>query len=168
MAVRIAINIYKGKCVMHFEGAMLEYRLQKEKDKFEPIFYYTNIDLPQILTRRECEFFIKEGKTYQQLSSAIEDGLFVIYVKLYEETPMDMNEPFNEGIKLEFRELNAYKHHPLITFEYMVNHLDILSIIGSIYTYIEDKEWERDSAEIDEDRGVYVLYVKPTGYTLVT
>lgn len=168
MAIRRDINIYKGKCVMQFEGAMLEYRLQKEKDKFEPIYYYTNIDLPQILTRRECEFFIKEGKTYQQLSSAIEDELFVIYVKSYEETPIDIKEPLYEGIKLEFRELNAYKNHPLITFEYMTNHLDILSVIGSIYTYIDGKEWERDSAEIDEDRGVYVLYVKPTGFTLVT
>ena len=153
---------------MQFEGAMLEYRLQKGKDKFEPIYYYTNIDLPQILTRRECEFFIKEGKTYKQLSSAIEDELFVIYVELCEETPMEMQELSCEGIKLEIRELNTYKNHPLITFEYMANHLDILSMIGSIYTYIEDKEWERDSAEIDEDRGVYVLYVTPTGYTLAT
>ncbi|WP_068982913.1 MULTISPECIES: hypothetical protein [Lysinibacillus] len=153
---------------MQFEGAMLEYRLQKEKDKFEPIYYYTNIDLPQILTRRECEFFIKEGKTYKQLSSAIEGELFVIYVQLYEETPIEMPEHLHEGIKLEIRELNAYKNYPLITFEYMTNHLDILSIIGSIYTYIEGKEWERDSAEIDEDQGVYVLYVKPTGYTLIT
>ena len=33
---------------MKFEGAMLEYRLQRNSDKFEPIFYYSHIDLPQI------------------------------------------------------------------------------------------------------------------------
>lgn len=149
---------------MKFEGAMLEYRLQRNSDKFEPIFYYSHIDLPQILARRECEFFIKEGKTFKQLSSAIEGKLFVIYVELYEEAPIEMEKDIHTGIKLEYRELNASNNHPLITFEYMKNHLDILSIVGSIYTYIEEEEWERDSAEIDEDRGVYVLYVKSTGY----
>ena len=70
------------------------------------------------------------------------------------------------GIKLEIRELNALKEYPLITSEMMTTHLDVLSVIGSVYTYIQDKEWERDSAEIDEDRKVYVLYVTSTGYTM--
>jgi hypothetical protein len=43
--------------------------------------------------------------------------------------------------------------------------LDVLSYIGTVYTYYNGWEWERDSAEIDEDRSVYSLYVTKTGVT---
>lgn len=153
---------------MKFQSATLEYRLIKGKDEFIPIYHYPEIELEQILVRRECEFFVKEGVTYKQLSSAIEGHLFVIYLQVYEEGPVETEDPLQSGIKLEIRELNALKEHPLLSSEYMTNHLDVLSVIGSIYTYIQDEEWQRDSAEIDEDRKVYVLYVISTGYTMGT
>ena len=74
---------------MKFQFATLEYRLKKGKDEFVPIYHYPDIDLEQILARRECEFFVKEGITYKQLSSAIEDHLFVIYLEVYEEDPLE-------------------------------------------------------------------------------
>ncbi len=151
---------------MKFQSAMLEYRLQKGKDQFIPIYHYSNIDLEQILARRECEFFVKEGMTYKQLSSAIEGQRFVIYLEVYEEGPIEAEDLSQDGIKLEIRELNALRGYPLITSEYLTNHFDVLSMIGSVYTYDHGKEWERDSAEIDEDRKVYVLYVTSTGYTV--
>ena len=106
--------------------------------------------------------------TYKQLSSAIEDDLFVIYVEKYEEDPIEESVFFHEGILLEIRELNVIKDHPLIKSEKMVHHLEVLSKIGSIYTYYNGQEWERDSAEINEDRKVYILYVTPTGYKIPT
>lgn len=156
----------KVKGGIELNGTILEYRLRNFKDEFIPIYHYPNIELDQILARRECEFFIKEGITYKQLSSAIEDHLFVIYVEKYEEDPPLEPAPQQTGIKLEIRELNALKDHPLLYTRQAMNHLEILSVIGSIYTYYDNKEWERDSAEIDEDRMVYVLYVTPTGYKI--
>lgn len=150
---------------MKFRSAVLEYRLQKGPEQFVPIYHYPDIELEQILARRECEFFVKEGVTYKQLSSAIEDELFIIYLELYEDGLAEKEEQ-SQGIKLEIRELDVQKGHPLITSEYVTNHLDVLSMIGSVYTYYHGKEWERDSAEMDEDRKVYVLYVTPTGYTI--
>lgn len=147
---------------MKYEWALLEYRLRKRNEEFEPIFYYNDIGLGEILARRECEFFVKEGITYKQLSSAIEDQLFVIYIDKYEEDFNENSVAASETIKLEIRELNARRNHPLITSEVYDNHFDVLSFIGSIFTYFEGKEWERDSAEIDEDRQVYVLYVTAT------
>ena len=149
---------------MKFQSATLEYRLQKGKNQFVPIFHYPAIDLEQILARRECEFFVKEGITYKQLSSSIEDNVFVIYLEVYEEGPIEKDDRIQEDIRLEIRELNVLKGHPLITTEYMTNHIEVLSIIGSVYTYYHGTEWERDSAEIDEDRKVYVLYITSTGY----
>jgi hypothetical protein len=151
---------------MKFQSAVLEYRLQKGNNQFVPIYHYPDIELEQILARRECEFFVKDGVTFRQLSSAIEDELFVIYVELYEDGLPEKEESSVQGISLEVRELNAAKNHPLIANEFVMNHLDVLSMIGSVYTYYHGQEWERDSAEIDEDRKVYVLYVTPTGYKI--
>ena len=151
---------------MKFEQAILEYRLKKGFDHFVPIYYYSDIDLGQILARRECEFFVKDGITYKQLSSAVENHLFVIYVEVYEQGPIEKEQYKLNPITLEIRELNARRDHPLITSVSLDNHFDILSIIGSVYTYCDGKEWERDSAEIDEDRKVYVLYTTATGYKM--
>ncbi|WP_335871898.1 hypothetical protein [Bacillus sp. 2205SS5-2] len=144
---------------------ILEYRLMKSHENFEPLYHYEQIELEQILARRECEFFIKEGITYQQISSAIEDDITIIYVKKYEEDPFE-NVGTEEGIFLEYRELNNRKDHPLIKKEVHSWHLEILHVIGTVYHYLENMEWERDSAEIDEDRRTYVLYMKPTGFSL--
>ncbi|RKQ11983.1 hypothetical protein [Ureibacillus endophyticus] len=150
---------------MEFENAILEYRLKKGSNEFEPIYYYPDIDLGEILARRECEFFVKNGTTYKQLSSGIENQLFVIYVEIYEEEPpLEKIEMTKSTVSLEIRELNARKNYPLITMKHYNNHFDILSVIGSVYTYYDEKEWERDSAEIDEDRKTYILYVSSTGY----
>ncbi|XXM72128.1 hypothetical protein ACQ0QQ_21050 [Lysinibacillus sphaericus] len=145
---------------------LLEYRLLKSMGGYEPIFHYPDIELGQILARRECEFFVKEGVTYRQTSSAKEGDLFLIYVDKYEEEPV--TDPLfpPQGLLLEIRELNPRKNHPILKQETYVDHLDILSVIGSVYTYIDGREYERDSAEIDEDRSVYILYVKATGETL--
>lgn len=151
---------------MKFHNVILEYRLRKSHDHFVPIYHYPEIELEQILARRECEFFVKDGITYKQLSSAIEDNLFIIYVEIYEEGPPEPAVLIQDGILLEVRELNAIKDHPLITSDYLTSHLDVLSTIGSVYIYHQQKEWERDSAEIDEDRKAFVLYVTPTGYSI--
>jgi hypothetical protein len=145
---------------------VLEYRLRKGNDTYEAIYHYPDIELEQILARRECEFFVKEGVTYRQLSSAIEGNQFILYVEMYEEEPV--KDPLfpPKGLVLEIRELNSRSNHPILKIEHHDYHLDILSVIGSVYYYIEGVEWERDSAEIDEDRYVYILYVKATGYKL--
>ncbi len=56
------------------------------------------------MARRECEFFIKEGITYKQLSSGLEENVFVIYVEIYEEDPIEEPDTSGERIKLEIRE----------------------------------------------------------------
>ncbi|MGM9924377.1 MAG: hypothetical protein ACI35R_09035 [Bacillus sp. (in: firmicutes)] len=147
------------------ERLVLEYRLWKGNEEYIPLYHYDYIDIEQIITRRECEFFVKEGVTYKQISSAIEKNIYVIYVEIYEE---GQKEPVRGGIDgsitLEIRELNTLKGHPLLETRYMDSHIEVLSVIGSTFIFINNLECERDSAEIDEDRNVYVLYVQPTGY----
>ncbi|KUP05749.1 hypothetical protein Q73_10635 [Bacillus coahuilensis m2-6] len=144
--------------------SILEYRLLKGEE-FTPIYYYDDIEMEQILARRECEFFVKNGVTYKQTSSAIEDQVNLIYVEVFEEAPFEI-QPGQGGIQLEFREYNPRKNHPLLKVEQFSFHLNVLHKIGAVYHFIDDVEWERDSAEIDEDRMTYVLYLTPTGYVL--
>ena len=147
--------------------ASLEYRLYKGPTSFDSLFHYESIELDQVLARRECEFFVKDGITYKQTSSAIEGNTHFIYVKKEEESEKE-KEVFNLNgkLKLEVREFNYRENNPIIkTFEFD-RHIEILSKIGSVYLYIDNNEWERDSAEIDEDRLVFVLYMIKTGYTL--
>ncbi|MFP7737167.1 hypothetical protein ACLHDF_28420 [Priestia aryabhattai] len=143
----------------------LEYRLLKPDDTFVSIYHYKSIELEQILARRECEFFVKEGITYKQTSSAVEDDIHIIYVKEHEQGVKEQAEDDNRDITLEVRELNSLRGHPVLFVSSFYTHLEVLSYIGTIYTYYNGLEWERDSAEIDEDRCVYSLYVIKTGVT---
>lgn len=147
------------------ETAVLEYRLWKGNEQYEAIYHYKGIEYEQIFARRECEFFVKNGVTYKQVSSAIEEWLFIIYVEIFEESaPMSIDLSGSGSMKLEVREYNPLRGHPVIESLYLENHLEVLGYIGSTFTYFHDKEWERDSAEIDEDRMVFALYVTATGF----
>ncbi|RFU67278.1 hypothetical protein D0469_15370 [Peribacillus saganii] len=146
---------------------VLEYRLLKATEDYTALYHYEHIELEQIAARRECEFFVKEGVTYKQVSSAKEQKLYIIYVKIHEESPREPVDPAGIGtMKLEVRELDAIRNHPVIDSFYLDNHMQVLGVIGCTFHYFQGKEWERDSAEIDEDRRVYVLYVSPTGLTI--
>ena len=146
--------------------ALLEYRLFKGRDSFESLFHYETT-LDQVLARRECEFFVKDGTTYKQTSSAIEGDMHLIYVEKHDEGEKEKEEfNLNGTLKLEMRQFYSRKDHPVIKTLELERHIEILSYIGSLYHYIDGLEWERDSAEIDEDRRVYVLYLKQTGYKM--
>lgn len=84
----------------------LEYRLLKPDDTFVSIYHYQSIELEQILARRECEFFVKEGVTYKQTSSAVEDDIHIIYVKEHEhgrkEQAEDDNRDYVRSTRTEF------------------------------------------------------------------
>ncbi|TYR81654.1 hypothetical protein FZC66_07425 [Priestia megaterium] len=142
---------------------LLEYRLLKVNDTYVSLYHYESIELDEILARRECEFFVKEGVTYKQRSSAIEDDIYIIYVDEYEYAPKQEKEGVSDYLTVEIREFNSYRDYPLVEIKTFGTHLEVLSYIGAVYTYHNQKEWERDSAEIDEDRQVYVLYVQETG-----
>jgi len=144
---------------------ILEYRLWKDDESYVPLYHYEDIQLEQILARRECEFFVKEGVTYKQLSSSVEGSIVAIYVEQYEKDLLiNKKTDKDTNLRLEIRELNPYKKNPLLEERDLSSHMEVLLYIGSVYTYVNQLEWERDSAELDEDQLCYILYVTPTGY----
>jgi hypothetical protein len=131
--------------------------------QFEALYEYpTNaIEQDEIYARQLCEFFIKNGKEYELESNEMSglDDLLIVKEKgnskrFSEETH------YQSGIHLEIRQfknlgdMNLLKVIPLDSHWHAMRYLlkDVIDIPG-IGAKI------RDSAEIDEDRKCYVIYV---------
>ncbi|WP_226527664.1 hypothetical protein [Metabacillus niabensis] len=140
----------------------LEYRLNDDRNHYPAIYHYSFSDPYEIFCRRLCDFFIKEKKVYKRTSSSLEDEYYVIYVE--EETDeyvFEQAESYTH-VTLEVREYNEYSVSPLIFTYDLYSHEEALSLIGNDYLWIEEEEYEKISAEIDEDRSTYVLYMVRT------
>jgi hypothetical protein len=146
--------------------AKLEYRLLDELEEYPVLYYYDFIKPEEIAARFACDFFIKEGIVYEKTSCAIELGVKVIYVKVAEnEAVLPFNPCSRVGmgfIVLELREYGETETYPLIQIVECPNLLDLLLYLQSDFITAGGVEYEKSSAEIDEERHVYVLYLKKT------
>ncbi|TGV13697.1 hypothetical protein EN829_049640, partial [Mesorhizobium sp. M00.F.Ca.ET.186.01.1.1] len=99
---------------------------------------------------------------------AIEGGTYVIYVRhSSEETAVDYAERPSVrwgSIQIEMREYRENTRlYPLVhTFSFKDDD-DALLHLQSDYLYLNGREWEKTSAEVDEDRQVYIYYAQPAG-----
>ncbi len=140
----------------------LEYRLNDELKQYPALYHYDFSDPYEIFCRRLCDYFIKEKKVYKQTSSSLEDEYYVIYVE--EETDeyvFDQADSYSH-VTLEVRDYQEYSVSPLIYTYDLYSHEEALSFIGNDYLWIQEVEYEKISAEIDEDRSTYVLYMMKT------
>lgn len=138
----------------------------------ETIYYYeigTHIDPDEVLTRSACEYFIKDGKVYRVVSTAEEKDAEVFYVeKIGEDVAYLDQKKSLGGIKIEIRRYTENSdQHPLVKEYFPIRHLDAMQKLNKDFLYVDGYEWKRDSAEIDEDRGTYVIYANPTGAKFV-
>lgn len=149
--------------------AKLEYRLADEQGEFPLLFEYDRIGLGEAALRFACEFFVKERLVYEKVSSVAEDrDRYVIYVKkapdeqAYETEPL--KRPDWRGIRVEIRKFTeeAMLYPVLETLDFEDDR-EALLLLTSTHAVSGGKEWERTSAEIDEDRKRYVLYVQEVG-----
>ena len=144
----------------------LEYRLNDEKNGFPLLYIIREIDKSQVFVRRNCEYFVLEGKIYEAISSAIEETCFVIYVEeVIDEFPYP-GAPLHRPLGIEVRLFVEHGERPEIQFIDCFDHEDVMSFLDNTFFYFDKKEYERTSAEIDQDRSIYVLYVQPTGVEL--
>ena len=145
---------------------VLEYRLIDETKQYPAIYHFEELDKMQIFCRRNCDYFVLDKQVYETTSSALEEDRFVIYVK-----KVDDEKPFyaassTRPLGIEVREYRENNESPEIAFFHCETHEDVFSYLDSTYHYVHGKEVERVSAEMDQDRRVYVLYVFPVGVEL--
>lgn len=137
----------------------LEYRLNDERNQYPALYHYEFSDPNEIFCRRLCDYFIKGKKVYRKTSSSLEEEYYVIYVE--EETDEYVFEQADSysHVTLEVRDYQEYSVSPLIFTYDLYSHDEALSLIGNDYLWIQETEYEKVSAEIDEDRSTYVLYM---------
>ncbi|MFT9849227.1 hypothetical protein [Aneurinibacillus sp. REN35] len=148
--------------------ARLEYRKLDEANGFPVLYYYDLIDKDEISLRFACDYFIKDGTVYEKTSCAIESSCYVIYVQIAEdervvEQPAAPPRRRSLGIMMEVREFKEDTiHYPVVCTYTFKDDDDAILYLQSQFLYIYNREWEKTSTEIDEDRGVYVYYAQPT------
>lgn len=142
--------------------ARLEYRLLDEVQGFPLQYYYDNMDATEIAIRFVCDYFVKDGVTYEKTSCAAELPIYKIYVQKYPKQDwLDNNLPvkIGSGLRVQLRQyVEDSSYFPLIhVFEISTN-LELLLFLQSDYVYWLGQEWQKSSTEIDEDSKVYVYY----------
>ncbi|MDQ0230775.1 hypothetical protein [Metabacillus malikii] len=143
----------------------LEYRLNDPVNHYPALFHYEFSNPTEIFCRRLCEFFVKNEKVYVKTSSSYEHDFYVIYVNVDDEETSFANAETYSHVTLEIRDYKEYSESPLLYTYDLYSHEEALSYIGSDYLMLNNTEYEKISAEIDEDRSTYVVYVtKTTGY----
>jgi hypothetical protein len=142
------------RSLMYYEQQGSEYKALYE--------YPTNaIEQDEIYARQLCEFFIKDGKEYELEANEMAemDDLLIVKEKGASKRFSD-EKHYDSGIHLEVRqykkmgEMTLLKVIPLDTHWHAIRYLlkDVIDVPG-----LGTKA--RDSAEIDEDRKCYVIYV---------
>ncbi|MBP1765863.1 MAG: hypothetical protein H6Q65_2921 [Firmicutes bacterium] len=145
--------------------ARLEYRQMDENQTFPLLYYYEDIDLTEIAARFACDYFVKAGVTYEKTSCASQPPLYTIYVQQAEQQDWLDSGPSirsGKGLRLELRQfLDNTAYFPEIHVFEISNNRELLLLLQSDYLYWLGQEWQKTSAEIDEDRQVYVYYAIP-------
>lgn len=147
--------------------ARLEYRWLDEKNGYPVLFYYDHIDKDEVSLRFACDYLVKGHVVYEKTSCAVEPGCYVIYVKRStDETAVDYAHTASTrwgSIQLELREYKeGTMNYPLVHTYYFKDDDEALLHLQSDYLVLDGREWEKTSAEVDEDRRVYVYYARPT------
>ncbi|SDD97677.1 hypothetical protein SAMN02799630_04316 [Paenibacillus sp. UNCCL117] len=147
--------------------ARLEYRLYAESESMFPVLYeYDRIGRDEAALRFACDYFVKGGRVYEKTSCAVEAHTYVIYVKeASDERTMPWRRPDADGPRGIYMELREYREgmadYRLVETLQFADTLDLMLHMQANYLYAEEREWERMSTEVDEDRETYVFYASP-------
>jgi hypothetical protein len=144
----------------------LEYRLADENNKFPAIYHVTDIDIMEIFCRRNCDYFTVNGVVYENVGSSLEDDRYVIYIQVVPNEKPYPDAPLFRKLGIEVRLFTEVGERKEIEYIDCYSHQEVMAYLDNTYLYLNKTEYERTSAELDQDRRVYVLYVKPTGIEL--
>lgn len=145
--------------------ARLEYRLIDEWGRESVLYYYHEMKKTEISARLACDYFIKDREVYERTSTYMEDDLFILYVQRAADEGVVEGDPVYSAKRRVYVEIREYQdwrnRYPLVHLFPMERMEEVVPILQCDLLYIQDKQWEKTSIEIDEDRGTFVYYAKP-------
>jgi hypothetical protein len=146
----------------------LTYFIDKGNGHYEPFYEYTvpAVGIDELYARQLCTYFIMRGCQYKLISNEMdgEEDILVLQEIGRNVSVADEVGFRGKGLHIEirrFKEVENYKRLALIPCE---THFDIIRyLLKDVVDVPGHGQMLMTSTEIDEDRGVYVIYVKEPG-----
>ena len=146
----------------------LTYYVDKGTGEYEPFYEYTvpNVGIDELYARQLCTYFIINGQQYKVVSNELDGGEDIIVVKDIGNSARVMDEKtfHGNGLNMEIRRFREEENYKLLSIIPCQTHFDIIRyLLKDIINVTGLGQKQVTSSEIDEDRGVYVLYIKDIG-----
>ncbi|MFJ8264022.1 RNA helicase [Rummeliibacillus sp. NPDC094406] len=143
----------------------LTYYIDKGNDYYEPFYEYDipNVGIDEFYARQLCTYFIIRGTQYELTSNEMDGENDILVIKeIGRNLPGEDEKSFRgEGIHIEFRSPHERENFRLFSRISSISHFDVLRFLLKDVVDIPGIGQKLvTSTEIDEDRGVYVIYVK--------
>ncbi|KOS69054.1 RNA helicase [Lysinibacillus contaminans] len=144
------------------------YYIDKGYGHYEPFYEYTvsNVGMDEFYARQLCTYFIMRGTEYELTATEMDGEEDILVIKEIGKNLSGEDEKSfrGEGIHIEFRSYDIRENFRLISRIPCSTHFDVLRfLLKDVVDVPGIGQKLRTSTEIDEDRGVYVIYVKDLG-----
>ncbi len=122
----------------------------------------TNVGIDEFYARQLCTYFIMRGTQYELISNEMDGNMEVLVLKeigrnLSGEDERNFRE---QGIHIEFRSPNERENFRLLSRIPCETHIEVIRyLLKNVVDIPKIGQSLVTSTEIDEDRGVYVIYV---------
>ena len=142
----------------------LIYYIDRGNGHFEPFYEYmiTDVGADEFYARQLCTYFIIKGTQYELVSNEMDGDKEILVIKEMGRNLSGEDERSfrGKGIHVEFRSPNKRENYRLVSRIPCDAHFDVLRfLLKDIVDVPGIGQMLVTSKEIDEDRGVYVLYV---------
>ena len=146
----------------------LIYYIDKGHGHYEPFYEYTipSVEIDEVYARQLCTYFVMRGTQYELTSNEMNGEEEILVIKEIGRNLSGEDEKSfrGKGLHIEFRSPNERENFRLIARIPCATHLDVIRFLLKDVVDIPGIGQKLvTSTEIDEDRGVYVLYVKDVG-----
>lgn len=143
----------------------LTYFIDKGNGNYEPFYEYDirDVGIDELYARQLCTYLIMRGQQYELVCNEMSgnEEILVIQDRGRNVTVLDEKNYRGKGIHIEFRKHREADNYQLLASIPIASHFDVIRFLLKDITDIPNVgQMEVTSTEIDEDRGVYVLYVK--------
>ena len=142
----------------------LIYYIDKGNGHFEPFYEYmiSDVGADEFYARQLCTYFIMKGTQYELVSNEMDGEQEILVIKEMGRNLSGEDERSfrGKGIHVEFRSPNERQNYRLYARIPCDAHFDVLRfLLKDIVDVPQYGQMLVTSKEIDEDRGVYVIYV---------
>ena len=146
----------------------LTYYIDRGNGNYDPFYEYTisSVGKDEMYARQLCTYFILRGTQYELISNEMdgEEDILVIKEMGRNLSGEDEKSFRGEGIHIEFRSPSERENFRLHSRIPCKTHFEVLRfLLKDIVDIPQIGRMLVTSTEIDEDRGVYVIYVKDLG-----